>query len=124
MMLRLLAVLFAFLLALTAFPPTVALISNAQSGSLNLIAAPAPAAGAVPSGFQSLVPARRIDRSPSAPPVPLTRLKPDAPAARAGAAVARSKARQASLVMPRTYTRAPASRKRFRLENQAAFRAA
>jgi hypothetical protein len=74
-------------------------MSNAQSGSLNLIAVRAPAEGAVPSGFQSCVPARRIDNSASAAPVPLTSAKLDAPAAKAGEADAASKARLMSRFM-------------------------
>src|SRR5258708_2216053 len=50
-------------------------MSNAQSGSLNLTAPRAPAAGAAPSGFQSFVPARRIETSLSA----LGRHPPDQP---------------------------------------------
>jgi len=78
-------------------PGTVARISNAQSGSLNWTAPRAPAAGAAPSGFQSLVPARRIDSSASAPLVPLTSVKLDAPASAGDAETVRR--RSASLFM-------------------------
>ena len=44
-------------------PATVALISNAQSGSLNRIDDRAPAEGAGPSGFQAWVPARLLEGS-------------------------------------------------------------
>jgi hypothetical protein len=50
-------------------------MSKAQSGSLNRTAPLAPAPGDEPSGFQSFVPARVIETSPSAPDVPLTRVK-------------------------------------------------
>jgi hypothetical protein len=39
----------------------------------------APADGEAPSGFQSFVPARRIESCPSAPDVPFTNVKLDAP---------------------------------------------
>jgi hypothetical protein len=68
-------------------------MSNAQSGSLNRNALRAPAEGALPSGFQSWVPARRIDSSASDAPVPLTSMKLDAPAAKAGDADAAKTAR-------------------------------
>jgi hypothetical protein len=81
----------------------VARMSNAQSGSLNVIEARAPALGGVPSGFQSLVPERRIDSADKAAPVPLTRLKLVAPpgaAAVAGAADSASMALNAIVLMP------------------------
>jgi hypothetical protein len=79
----------------------VARISNAQSGSLKAIALRAPADGGVPSGFQSCVPARRIDSSARAAPVPLTKVKFDAPPAIAGEAIAASAARTTSLFIAR-----------------------
>jgi hypothetical protein len=74
-------------------------MSKAQSGSLNVIELRPPAEGAVPSGFQSCVPARRIDSCASEPPVPLTSMKLDAPPAIAGAAEAARTAKSASLFM-------------------------
>ena len=47
-------------------PATVAWMSNAQSGSVNWTCPRAPGAGAVPSGFHSLVPVRRIDSADKA----------------------------------------------------------
>jgi hypothetical protein len=73
-------------------PATVARMSNAQSGSLKEIGPRAPAEGAAPSGFQSLVPARRIDSSDIAEPVPLTRVKLDAPASSGVGETARASA--------------------------------
>jgi hypothetical protein len=81
----------------------VARMSNAQSGSLKLIGLRPPADGAAPSGFQSSVPARRIDSCASAPPVPLTRTKFDAPAANDGAADVARMARIATLFMRPDY---------------------
>jgi len=71
-------------------------MSNAQSGSLNFIALRAPAEGAAPRGFQSCVPARRMESSASPVPVPLTMVKFEAPPASAGDAEASSAAAAAS----------------------------
>jgi hypothetical protein len=76
----------------------VARMSNAQSGSLNGIEPRAPAAGAAPSAFHSVVPDRRIDSCASAPLVPLTKVKLDAPA-KAGEADASMRPKIAILVM-------------------------
>src|SRR4051812_37813867 len=76
-------------------------MSNAQSGSLNWTELLAPADAAAPSGFQSLAPARRIDILPSAPDVPLTRVKLPAPGpANAGAADNSSNANPIFLMRP------------------------
>ena len=56
--------------------------------------------GAAPSGFQSLVPTRRIDRSASPPAVPLTRSKLDAPA-KAGDAAAAARSTPRTMVFMR-----------------------
>jgi hypothetical protein len=74
-------------------------MSNAQSGSLNVIDARAPALGGVPSGFHSVVPDRRIDSADKAAPVPLTRLKLVAPPATAGAADSASRAQNTTVLM-------------------------
>ena len=58
-----------------------------------------PIVGAGPSGFQSCVPARRIDSSARVASVPLTSMKLDAPAASAGDADAANAARITSRFM-------------------------
>jgi len=80
-------------------PGTVARISNAQSGSVKVSDVRAPGDGAVPSGFQSAVPARRIESCDSAAPVPLTKVKLDAPAASEGVAQATSSVAKTTLFM-------------------------
>src|SRR5215211_2974794 len=86
-------------------------MSKAQSGSLKLIGLRAPAEGAVPSGFHSSVPARRMDSVPSAPSVPLITVKFDAPA-NAGEALKTRTMMRAVLCIGREHIPAPDSRKR------------
>jgi hypothetical protein len=76
-------------------------MSNAQSGSLNFIELRAPADGAVPSGFQSAVPARRIESCARLAPVPFTKVKSEAPPAIAGEARNAKAAMAASLFIMR-----------------------
>ena len=90
--------------------PTVARMSNAQSGSLNLIAPRAPADGAVPSGFQSLVPARRIDRSASAAASAVDQGEIGRARATAGEAATSSSSDEGESLHARGYT--PARRRR------------
>jgi hypothetical protein len=68
-------------------------MSKAQSGSLKVIDVRAPALGACPSDFHSVVPERRMDSSSSPAPVPLTSVKFEAPAI-AGALAVSSNARK------------------------------